>query len=86
MANKKDTVKEEEKLTIIIPKPMNVTGDTETIVSVNGVMYQIQYDKPVTVPANVAAVISSSMKLQEKIQNETENAVLRNGKDALAEL
>lgn len=86
MANKKDTVKEEEKLTIIIPKPMNVTGDTETIVSVNGVMYQIQYDKPVTVPANVAAVISSSMKLQEKIQNETENAVLRNGKVALAEL
>jgi hypothetical protein len=86
MANKKDTVKEEEKVTIIIPKPINVTGDTETIVSVNGVMYQIQYDKPVTVPANVAAVISSSMKLQEKIQNETENAVLRNGKGALAEL
>lgn len=86
MANKKDTVKEEEKLTIIIPKPMNVTGDTETIVSVNGVMYQIQYDKPVTVPANVAAVISSSMKLQEKIQHETENAVLRNSKGALAEL
>lgn len=86
MANKKDAVKDEEKVTIIIPKPINVTGDTETIVSVNGVMYQIQYDKPVTVPANVAAVISSSMKLQEKIQNETENAVLRNGKDALAEL
>ena len=50
-----------EYVMVIIPKPMNIIGDTETIVSVNGKMYQIQYDKPVSVPRNVAAIINQSM-------------------------
>lgn len=73
-------------ITIIIPKPYNVVGDTETIVSVNGMMYQIMYDRPVAVPENVAAVIRQSLSLQAKISEAVEKNILYPGKAAFAEL
>ena len=76
----------QEYVTVIIPKPHNVVGDTETVVGINGVMYQIQYDKPVSVPANVAEVIESSKELQAKILEMTEAEMMRPGKPAMAEL
>ena len=75
-----------ERVSVIIPKPYNVVGDTETIVSVNGVMYQIMYDRPVEVPRNVAEVIIQSRDLQAKIADITEAAVMRPGKEAFAQL
>ncbi len=86
MANKKTEEKKIDKVTIIIPKPRNMVGDTETVVSVNGEMYQIMYDRPVEVPINVAEIIEESQRLTEKIQNECEKGILRPGKAALAEL
>lgn len=75
-----------EYVMVIIPKPMNIIGDTETIVSVNGKMYQIQYDKPVMVPRNVAEVVKQSMDLQAKIA-EIENAsLLKPNKKSIADL
>ena len=47
MAGKKVNKVKDDKVLIIIPKPRNVVGDTETVVSVNGEMYQIMYDRPV---------------------------------------
>lgn len=85
MANKK-TKKIDDKVTIIISKPHNMVGDTETVVSINGNMFQIMYDRPVTVPRNVAEVIESSRRLQAKILKEYEKGILRPGKSALAEL
>lgn len=75
-----------EKVTVIIPKPHNVVGDTETVVAVNGEMYQIMYDSPVEVPYNVAQVIRQSRGLQAKIADLTEKSVMRPGKAAFAEL
>lgn len=75
-----------EKVLVIIPKPHNVTGDTETTVSVNGEMYQIMYDRPVEVPKNVAEIIEQSKELQLKILEETSNAIMKPGKPAMAEL
>lgn len=86
MATKKTIKTENEKVLIIIPKPRNVVGDTETVVSVNGEMYQIMYDRPVEVPRNVAEVIAQSRELEMKIAQITEGAVLKPGKAALAEL
>lgn len=89
MATKKKTTEEKENqkyVTVIIPKPNGVIGDTETTVSVNGEMYQIVYDVPVSVPQNVAEVINSSKNLQAKILEETRNAMLVSGKKAIAEL
>ena len=83
--SKKTTIKN-DKVTIIIPKPRNVVGDTETVVSINGEMYQIMYDRPVTVPRNVAEVIEESKNLEMKIAEECEKGILRPGKSALAEL
>ena len=77
---------ETKYVTVIIPKPNGIIGDTETTVSVNGEMYQIMYDKPVSVPLNVAEVINSSNNLQAKILEETNAAILRPGKESLAEL
>ncbi len=74
------------KVLIIIPKPRNVVGDTETVVSVNGEMYQIMYDRPVEVPYNVAEIIEQSRELEMKIANLTEASMLKPGKPALAEL
>ena len=75
-----------EYVTIMIPKPYNVVGDTETVVGINGKMYQIQYDKPVTVPKNVAEVVEQSKDVQMKIMELTEKGVMRPGKAAMAEL
>lgn len=75
-----------ERVTIIIPKPRNVVGDTETIVAVNGEMYQIMYDRPVTVPKNVAEIIRQSRELELKIAKLTESAIMKPGRKALAEL
>ncbi len=86
MANKKTNKIDNDKITIIIPKPRNVVGDTETVVSINGEMYQIMYDRPVTVPRNVAEVIEESRNLEMKIAEECEKGILRPGKSALAEL
>lgn len=77
---------EQKMVTVIIPKPNGIIGDTETTVSVNGQMYQIMYDKPVTVPENVAEVINNSNNLQAKILEETNAALLKPGKQSLAEL
>lgn len=86
MANKKTIKKDNDKITIIIPKPRNMVGDTETVVSINGEMFQIMYDRPVTVPRNVAEVIEESKNLEMKIAEECEKGMLRPGKSALAEL
>lgn len=72
--------------TIIIPRPLNVVGDTETVVSVNGKMYQIMYDVPVSVPENVAEVVMQSKQLQAEIVSVAEKNMMRPGKTALAEL
>lgn len=80
------TKTEQKHVTVIIPKPNGIIGDTETTVSVNGQMYQIMYDKPVTVPENVAEVINNSNNLQAKILEETNAALLKPGKQSLAEL
>ena len=77
---------EEKYVTVIIPKPAGVIGDTETTVSVNGKMYQIIYDHPVSVPLNVAQVIEASKNLQAKIVKETQNAILKAGKSSIADL
>ena len=84
MTKKNDSA--EERVVVIIPKPDYVTGDTESVVGVNGKMYQIQYDVPVEVPRNVADVIKQSQDLQAEIREITENSILRPGKPALAEL
>lgn len=86
MANKKTIKTDNDKITIIIPKPRNMVGDTETVVSINGEMFQIMYDRPVTVPRNVAEVIEESKNLEMKIAEECEKGMLRPGKSALAEL
>lgn len=75
-----------EYVMVIIPKPMNIIGDTETIVSVNGKMYQIQYDKPVMVPRNVAEVINQSMDLQAKIAEIENDSLLKPNKKSIADL
>lgn len=82
----KQKKQEEDKVTVIIPRPYNVVGDTETVVGVNGKMYQIQYDMPVTVPRNVAEVVQQSKDMQMKIMELTEQNKLKPGKGALAEL
>ena len=76
----------QEYVTVIIPKPHNVVGDTETVVGINGVMYQIQYDKPVMVPRNVAEVIAQSKELQARIMELTDKGIMKPGKKAFAEL
>lgn len=86
MATKKIVENENEKVMIIIPKPRNVVGDTETVVSVNGEMYQIMYDRPVEVPRNVAEIIAQSKNMEMKIAELTENSILKPGKSAMAEL
>ena len=78
--------KSEDKVMVVVPKPYNVVGDTETVVGINGKMYQIQYDKPVEVPRNVAEVIEQSKELQAKIMELTEAGVMKPGKAAMAEL
>lgn len=75
-----------EYVMVIIPKPMNIIGDTETIVSVNGKMYQIQYDKPVMVPRNVAEVVKQSMDLQAKIAEIENDSLLKPNKKSIADL
>ena len=75
-----------EYVMVIIPKSMNIIGDTETIVSVNGKMYQIQYDKPVMVPRNVAEVINQSMDLQAKIAEIENDSLLKPNKKSIADL
>lgn len=84
MAN--DKKRTDDRVTVVIPKPDNVTGDTETTVAVNGVLYQIQYDRPVEVPRNVAEVIAQSQKLKREIAEAVDAAKLRPGKAAIAEL
>ena len=86
MATKKIVKNENEKVMIIIPKPRNVVGDTETVVSVNGELYQIMYDRPVEVPRNVAEIIAQSKNMEMKIAELTENSILKPGKSAMAEL
>ncbi len=80
------TKSENENVLVIIPKPHNVVGDTETTVSVNGKIYQIMYDVPVEVPKNVAEVIEQSRELQAKIAEITEECIMKPGKRAIAEL
>lgn len=76
----------DDRVLIVIPKPDDITGDTETVVGVNGRMYQIAYDVPVEVPRNVAEVVASSQKLRAEIRELEGSSVLRPGKPALAEL
>lgn len=85
-AVKANKTENEGYVTVIIPKPYNVVGDTETVVGINGKMYQIQYDKPVSVPVSVAEVIEQSKELQVKILELTEKSMMKPGKAAMAEL
>lgn len=78
--------KNEERVMIVVPKPRNVIGDTECTVGINGVYYQIKYDAPVSVPKNVADVIKSHLQLQADIEKDVENATMKPGKDAMAQL
>lgn len=82
----KNEVKTEKKVQVFIPRPHDVTGDNETVVSVNGKMYQIMYDTPVWVPENVAEIIKESKQLRAKILEKTKEAAMVPGKAALAEL
>lgn len=84
MAKKENT--QTRRVTIIIPKPKNVVGDTETVVSVNGEMVQVMYDRAVSVPENIAEVILASAQLSRKIERLCESAALRPNKAAMAEL
>ena len=78
--------KEVERVLIVVPKPRNIVGDTETVVSVNGEMYQIMYDRPIEVPENVAEVIENSRRLQEEIAIITEREILKAGKPSFADM
>lgn len=78
--------KKTEMVTIMIPHPKESVGDAETTVSVNGKIYQIQYDKQITVPKNVADIIYQSMKQRDKIQKAVEAATYKSGKASIAEL
>lgn len=78
--------KKEQYVEIIIPRPENVTGDSETTVSVNGKLYQIMYDRPVSVPVSVAEIINQSKALQAEIAKISAQASMRPGKNAIAEL
>ncbi|MBR0365631.1 MAG: hypothetical protein IJH94_02375 [Clostridia bacterium] len=82
----KTKTKNDARVTVIVPKPHNVIGDTETVVGVNGTLYQIQYDKPVEVPKNVAEVIMQSQELQAHIRELEGEMIMRPGKAAIAEL
>lgn len=75
-----------DMVAVIIPKPYNIVGDTETVAAVNGHMYQIQYDKPVMVPRNVAEIIAQSKDLQARIMELTDQGIMKPGKKAFAEL
>lgn len=83
MSKKKTT---DDKVLIIIPKPRNVVGDTETVVAVNGEMFQVMYDRPVEVPKNIAEIIKESKSLEVKIAKMCDESILRPNKPALAEL
>lgn len=78
--------KASDNVLVIIPKPHNIVGDTETTVSVNGKIYQIMYDVPVEVPRNVAEIIEQSRDLQAQIAEITESCIMKPGKQAIAEL
>lgn len=80
MAAKKQ--KQEKRVTVVVPRPDNITGDTETVVGVNGKLYQIQYNKPVEVPLSVAQVIQNNADMAVKI-TDLENTV--KGAKAIAE-
>ena len=82
--SKAKSIKKPEMVTIVVTKPRNVVGDTETVVSINGNMYQIMYDTPVTVPKNVADVIMQSQNMQAKIAEEINKVT--NSKEPIAEL
>lgn len=86
MPIKKTNVNSPEYKTVIIPKPNNVVGDTETVVGINGKMYQIQYDKPVSVPLNVAEVIEQSNYLKAEISDRIDDSIFRPGKPSIADL
>ena len=86
MAKANKNNKPADRVLVIIPKPDDVIGDTETVVGVNGMMYQIEYDMPVEVPKNVADVIASSQNLRAEIRELTETDRLYPGKEALASL
>lgn len=75
-----------ERVTVFIPHPLDSTGDTETVVGVNGKLYQIQYDKQVSVPPEVAAVINQSSALNAKISEAKDALKMKPGKSAFAEL
>ena len=83
---KTEKKKEVERVLIVVPKPRNIVGDTETVVSVNGEMYQIMYDRPIEVPENVAEVIENSRRLQEEIAIITEREILKAGKPSFADM
>lgn len=78
--------KKDERVPVIIPRPKNITGDDETVVSINGEIYQIKYDEPVLVPKNVAEVIAGSKALHAKIDEMVNGALLKPNKPAIAEL
>ena len=78
--------KEVERVLIVVPKPRNIVGDTETVVSVNGEMYQIMYDRAIEVHENVAEVIENSRRLQEEIAIITEQEILKAGKPSFADM
>lgn len=69
----------------MVPKPHGVIGDNDLTVSVNGVIYQIQYDRTVYVPENVAEIIRSSIKLQNE-KKEVIESFERSGRGSIADL
>lgn len=54
---------------IMIPKPKNTIDEYETVVTTDGVVYQIPYGRRVEVPRNVAEVIEQNRSLQAKIKD-----------------
>ncbi len=75
-----------ENVTVVIPRPQNVVGETDTTVTVNGVIYQIMYDVPVSVPRYVAEVIEHSMDMQRVISEIKDRNRADAGKNPIADL
>lgn len=76
-----------EKVTVVVTKPDNVRGETDTSVTVNGKIFQIMYDTPVEVPRYVAEVIQHSREMQAVISEIKEkNRATSAAKKAIAEL
>lgn len=81
-----ENIENEDRVQIVIPKPADVVGDTETVVGLNGTLYHIKYDAQVSVPKGVAEIVEQSRKIQNRLQSAKESAEYKAGKASIADL